>query len=328
MPTEQFGQLRNTPVPQHSFETFLEKYEFRKGSSEGPILVENPGEYATYLEAHENPDTTVVLVKKVTAPGSGASGPPPPGDPFRVRVVTWTPNVFHLPNTHRLMHFEMALVHARRMPASENALVATVFLAPEYVFSGIGTPTGADVNESTAEEQARHVESLKKLSNKYTDLFIVPGTLIWRDAQDEVRNSTWVLRNGSIVRSTDGRDRYDKTHISYEREHMEGHHWVAGEHDKPFFDFALGALRCRLEICRDHGTEEKKPAPDLVLVTATKLGQEAGPDQVQEGGFCVHADGEGFARKLPKSKHWGGPEQKDDDPLNAFDLIIHKPPES
>lgn len=162
-----------------------------------------------------------------------------------------------------------------------------VFVAPEYFW---GT---APIIEA---QQRSLLRALVKISKKNPEKLIVPGSMVWRDEAQVVRNSTFVLADGSVLSDAQGEQRYDKADLDYEYREMRGLTWQSGA--VPHFDVMHRGWLVRVQICSDNGTFTQASSPDLAVVPCSRIG--SGFNSTATNGSTIFADSDGRSWQLTR----------------------------
>ena len=171
-----------------------------------------------------------------------------------------------------------------------------VLLAPEYYWNYYSS--GREIRPFSFATMQLLTATLCGISVAAKNRLLIPGTFIWTGQDGQLRNSALVFLNGETVGSVDGRPRYDKAGISYERGKWRMLNWQGGE--VPLFEFFFKGLRARLEICLDHGTRSaQEPRPDVQFVVSASMGSLPGADTVP-GGWCFQAE-PGFSSRIDRN---------------------------
>jgi len=253
-----------------------------------------------------------------SSPRLSAMAAAPSGRRLTLKVAAYYPSLAILDSPEPLAKSRISMLSDAVRVASEKG--ACIFLAPEYFFNFY-----KDTYRPWSTEDFLFIlKQVRTLSQAFPKTLLIPGTFIWANVEGKCMNTAYVLLGGEFVGSDDDeRQRYDKAAIEYEKMHGPAelkNLWKSG--GTPRYDFEFATLRCRLEICKDHGTDAD-PAPDLQLVTATGLTMVSEGD-VHNGGWCLHVDGCGFAllqqRKTANRKQLPAP-----GPLHVFELEFNLP---
>lgn len=152
-----------------------------------------------------------------------------------------------------------------QQPAGSQVL--GVFTAPEWFFKKPDNPF-------SAEDKDRIIEAFRSLSEQYTQLVLVPGTIVWSEGEGDnrkIRNTAFVTLNGHLVKIIDKAKNLGDTDSYFRVERDPSTHDLPskGEVDAAWQRdrtpavknsvpddpsvFDIGNVRFSVEICGDFG---------------------------------------------------------------------------
>ena len=208
----------------------------------------------------------------------------------QIRIAVYCPKLTGLPDESVEQRIER--INTAVEKAANNH--AQFFLGPEYFFSKntshlARADDGADHCYSEA-EFLQVTNAIVELGEKHPTMLLIPGTALWKNDSNQVRNT------GYIVHYVEGGRSHSKntSHDDAKYATNAGGMFVPG--GKQFYDFEFDGFSARYEICADIDPSGKVgDGKELHFVSGFNYGGGM-PARSHRGGVEILADGAGDGR--------------------------------
>jgi hypothetical protein len=205
-----------------------------------------------------------------------------------VHIWVYCPDISNFPNEDaetRLRRLGQALRRA-------SEIKADIFLGPEYFFSRFSSAleTPAVANQTYTQAEKERVETaLGEAARANRGMLIIPGTMLWKDSANLVRNTAFINCRLNGIRHAHSKH---KAHNDIQYALAAGGTWAPGD---THFDFDYRGWSVRFQICADNSNDADGPAPkELHILSGFDFG--AYNPRAHRGGWEVVCDGKGWGR--------------------------------
>ena len=202
-----------------------------------------------------------------------------------LKIAVYCPKVTALPNEtvqQRISRMKDALQAAANVTAD-------IFVGPEYFFtkntSQLNAPNSGANHTYTAEEFLAVNMAIIEMGEQHKSMLIIPGTTLWKNNANEVRNTGYVCHY-----LDSGRAHSKKTsHHEVEYAQAAGGQYTPGASSQ--YDFEFQGLRARYEICSDVGQAGNAGnGKELHIISGFTFGGGM-PSHAHHGGVEILSDG-------------------------------------